>query len=475
MADSMEEEMTEERERLQLDLTCPVCQSIFDDPVLLPCTHSFCRDCLRRSLRVKKCCPLCRKDFKEGQDISNRALRDTCETFLKTSNWRPNQQPASNDICKIHLKPVELYCEKDEEPLCVECVALHNTHRLWSVRDGAAICKKELGYRVQIFEKKVDSYKKTSSKISKAVDYIKQQAQQAEEQIKAEFERLRQVLITEEALRLRALGSEEEEKIAALQELNDKTTKDIAALKELTDSLKKEMGNEDLPLLRNFKELKSKARWGGEDPRLGEGCLLDMGKHVGALSFKIWKNMQAHVKYNPVVLDPNTASPWLALSADLTSVKESSERLTVPDNPERFDPCVFVLGAEGYTSGKHKWDISVGDHPKWVVGVCKESVPRKKKFTVNTSRGVWAIGLSKGVYTALTPERTELQVQQRPEVIRVKLNIDKGEVSFWDGGTAKHLVTLTHKFDERIYPIFGPGLHNTPMILASGKMAVHTS
>lgn len=176
-----------------------------------------------------------------------------------------------------------------------------------------------------------------------------------------------------------------------------------------------------------------------------------------------------------MVLNPNTASPWLSLNADLSSVKESSERLTTPDNPERFDPCVFVLGAEGYTSGKHRWDVIVGDNPKWIVGVCKESVPRKKKFTVSTNRGVWSIGLSKGVYTVSTPERTELQVQQRPERIRVKLNIDKGEVSFWDGGTAKHLVTLTHKFDEEIYPIFGPGLHSTPMILAPGKIAVHTS
>lgn len=178
---------------------------------------------------------------------------------------------------------------------------------------------------------------------------------------------------------------------------------------------------------------------------------------------------------DPVLLNSNTASPWLSLSPDLTTVKESSERLTTPDNPERFDPCVFVLGAEGYTSGKHKWDVIVGDNPKWIVGVCRESVVRKKKFTVSTSRGVWSIGLSKGVYTALTPDRQELQVQQRPERIRIKLNMEKGEVSFWDGGTAKHLITLTHKFEEKIFPIFGPGLHSTPMILAPGKIAVHTS
>lgn len=177
---------------------------------------------------------------------------------------------------------------------------------------------------------------------------------------------------------------------------------------------------------------------------------------------------------DPVVFDPNTASPWLCLDADLTSVKESPELLAAPDTPERFDPCVFLLGAEGYTSGKHRWDVIVGDNPKWMVGVCKESVIRKKKFTVSTNRGVWSISLSKGKYTALTAERTELQLAEPPDRIRVKLNIDKGEVSFWDAGTAKHLVTLTAKFDEKIFPIFGPALNSTPMILAPGKMVVHT-
>lgn len=189
--------------------------------------------------------------------------------------------------------------------------------------------------------------------------------------------------------------------------------------------------------------------------------------------------MQLHPVFHfcagPVVFDPNTVSPWLHLNDDLTSVNENSERLTSPDNPERFDPCVFVLGAEGYTSGKHKWEVVVGANPSWIVGVCKKTVARKKKFTVSTNRGVWCIGLSKGVYTAFTNERTELQVQERPERIRIKLNMDKGEVSFWDGGTAKHLITLTHKFDEEIFPFFGPGLHSEPVTLVQGKIAVHTS
>ncbi|XP_034729135.1 tripartite motif containing 35-28 [Etheostoma cragini] len=475
MADSMEEDVPEESLPLRQDLTCPVCQGVFQDPVLLPCTHSFCRECLQKSIQYNKKCPLCRDEFEEGQAISNRALSSACESFLKQSNSRSNRKRPSEDTCNLHLKPLELYCEKDEEPVCVDCVTLHNTHKLWPLKEGAPLCKKELSFKVQIFEKKVESYKKMTFKLSNAMEYIKYQAGQAEKQIKEEFERLHKALITEEALRLKALAVEEEHKIASIQKLIENTNKDIDTLKKLNDTLKKEMGNEDLPLLRNFQKLKREAQWTREEPRLPNDSLLNMGKHVGALSFKIWKNMQAHIKYYPVVLNPNTTSPWLSLNADLSSVKESSERLTIPDNPERFDPCVFVLGAEGYTSGKHRWDVIVGDNPKWIVGVCKWSVPRKKKFTVSTNRGVWSMGLSKGVYTVSTPERTELQVQQRPERIRIKLNIDKGEVSFWDGGTAKHLVTLTHKFDEAIYPIFGPGLHSMPMILAPGKIAVHTS
>lgn len=176
-----------------------------------------------------------------------------------------------------------------------------------------------------------------------------------------------------------------------------------------------------------------------------------------------------------VVLDPNTASPWLRLSPDLTSIEQSPERQTVPDNPERFDPCVFLMGAEGYTTGKHRWDVEVGTKSSWIVGVCKESVARKHKFTISSKRGMWCIGLSKGVYTVFTDERTELQVQHCPESIRIKLNMDKGEVSFWDAKTATHLVTLKHDFVEKMFPFFGPGLQSTPMILSQGKVSVNTS
>lgn len=58
------------------------------------------------------------------------------------------------------------------------------------------------------------------------------------------------MLTAEEAMRLKTLSDEEGEKIAAIEKLIENTEKDVVTMKELIDTIKKEMGNEDLPLLR---------------------------------------------------------------------------------------------------------------------------------------------------------------------------------------------------------------------------------
>lgn len=37
---------------LEEDLTCSVCYSLFCDPCVLPCSHTFCRSCLSSLLRA---------------------------------------------------------------------------------------------------------------------------------------------------------------------------------------------------------------------------------------------------------------------------------------------------------------------------------------------------------------------------------------------------------------------------------------
>ncbi|GAA6105776.1 tripartite motif containing 35-28 [Tachysurus ichikawai] len=328
-----------------------------------------------------------------------------------------------------------------------------------------------LNLKVKILADKLESFKRMKKRYNETVSFIQSQSEEAEKQIRQEFERLRQILKEEEDSRILALKKEETQKKQMMKKKIESISSDITHLTELVHSLRKEMGADDLVILQNYQSLKLRAQWTEEESqKFPSGALINMASHVGALDYKVWDSMRSKVKFFPVLMDPNTISPWLSMSPDYASVKENTERQSVPDNPERFDPCVFVLGSEGFTTGRHRWEVFVGDSPKWVLGVCKENVARKRKFTVTTSGGVWSIGLSKGVYSGLTSPRTQLNVEKRPEKIRVKLNMNKGEVSFWDADSGAHLITYNDEFPAKLFPLFGPGLHKTPLTIQPEKL-----
>ncbi|MGH0179879.1 UNVERIFIED_CONTAM: hypothetical protein FKN15_020628 [Acipenser sinensis] len=144
-----------------------------------------------------------------------------------------------------------------------------------------------------------------------------------------------------------------------------------------------------------------------QDPQCVSGALIDVAEHLGSLKYKVWEKMLGIVQYTPVTLDPNTANRALILSEDLTSVRLSNERQQLPRNPEQFDKSVKVLGSEGFTSGKHCWDVEVGNKPDWDLGVTKESSQWKGSITPNPGAGYWAIVLRGGdQYWAWTSPET---------------------------------------------------------------------
>ncbi len=51
-------------------LKCSVCMSHFKDPVLLPCAHHICRDCMIGVLQQARTCPFCRLEFIHRQVLN---------------------------------------------------------------------------------------------------------------------------------------------------------------------------------------------------------------------------------------------------------------------------------------------------------------------------------------------------------------------------------------------------------------------
>ncbi|XP_044837353.1 zinc finger protein RFP-like [Mauremys mutica] len=143
-----------------------------------------------------------------------------------------------------------------------------------------------------------------------------------------------------------------------------------------------------------------------------------------------------------VTLDPDTAHPNLILSEHRKIVRWGHTQQRLPNNPGRFDTWPWVLGCEGFTSGRHCWEVEVEDGRCWAVGVARESVGRKGWISHSPEGGIWAVRRWGDQFWALTSTVTPLPLSRVPSRIRVCLDCDWGQVTFIDAGDEALIFTF---------------------------------
>ncbi|CAM4561916.1 unnamed protein product [Lepidochelys kempii] len=167
-----------------------------------------------------------------------------------------------------------------------------------------------------------------------------------------------------------------------------------------------------------------------------------IGLTVSLFKMKGWRRSVAPIEEANVTLDPDTAHPDLVLSEGGKSVRWGDTRQDLPDKPERFDYWECVLGCEGFTAGRHCWEVEVGVGLLWAVGVARESVGRKGWISLSPEGGIWAVERRGGQFRALSSPVTPLPLSRAPSRIRVCLDCDRGQVTFIDAGAEAPIFTF---------------------------------
>uniref|UniRef100_A0A3P9KHM7 Uncharacterized protein n=1 Tax=Oryzias latipes TaxID=8090 RepID=A0A3P9KHM7_ORYLA len=458
--------MAERAALLESYLKCHVCSETFNVPVTLSCNHNFCWSCLQKfwEQTQNKNCPICKRKTSKDHPAVNLCLKELADSFAgrqksESSETKTGEQKFM-EVCRKHPGESKLFCKDEQRAFCPFCEFFqHQSHKVVPVEEAVRELKEELKSDLKSLQDKKIKYKTMEKTYNQMIQHSKKQLLSTETQIRAEFNKLQQFLKEEEESRLAALREEEEQKRKTVMGEMKRIQEQMSSLSESISAVEAELQKDKEAILSSWKDTQSRARAQSSlsDPQLLSGALIDVAKHVGNLSFRVWEKMKEKVHFSPVLLDPNTASRYLYLSDDLTSVRFGETSQQLPNNPERNMYFVSVFGSEGFRSGKHSWEVEVGDHPHWNIGVTKESVKRKGESSISPKDGIWCLDLENGEYTNGVGQT--VTVTKSLQKIRVQLDYDRGEVSFYNPEDVTHIYTYKDTFTEKLYPCKTASVH----------------
>uniref|UniRef100_A0A452GJV3 RING-type E3 ubiquitin transferase n=1 Tax=Gopherus agassizii TaxID=38772 RepID=A0A452GJV3_9SAUR len=409
------------------EATCPICLEYLTDPVSVDCGHNFCRGCVTQYCvewagRGSLTCPICRSQILKG-------------------NLRPNWQLGNLTL--------DLFCEEDEEAVCVVCerASQHRSHTVLLIEEAAQKYKEKIQAHLKTL--KEEREKQLGLKATgegKRQEYLKQ-TQTERQKIVSEFQQLRQFLEEQERLLLAQLEKLDKEILRIQKENVTKLSGQISHLSELIHELEgkcQKPASEFLQVRLSLKHSRSMCR----DRRAPESCPLES-------TLRSVRNGPSLPRVH-MTLDPDTAHPQLILSEDRKTVRYGRLWNKLPNTTKRFDYERCVLGSEGFTMGRHCWEVEVGERGGWAVGVARESLGRKGEISFKPKGGIWAVEYWEGQYWALTDPLTPLPLSWVPRRIWIYLDYEQGQVTFFNADNESLIFTFPPASfaGERIRPLF---------------------
>uniref|UniRef100_A0A8C2TQ48 Tripartite motif containing 35 n=1 Tax=Coturnix japonica TaxID=93934 RepID=A0A8C2TQ48_COTJA len=422
------------------ELLCPICYEPFQEAVTLCCGHNFCKGCISRSWEHRPhMCPVC-KETSSFEDLRvNHTLNNLVEMILREEGRRQGRPAA---LCPLHHEEANLFCLDDKELACFACQGSkqHEGHKMRPVQETAMDFRAKLKNMETSLQDKVKDFGAVHRSYESISKHNKMEAKRLEEQIKREFEKLHEFLRDEEKALLSQLQEEKQHKHSLIESKMKQLAENSQAVRSEARQLQADLQEDDYTFLKTHKNRKRRVLFPNIQPEP------PLAQLEAITSF-------------PFSFNPNSAAGWLSVSEDLTSVTNGSYRLLV-ENPERFTSAPCILGSRGFSTGFHTWEVDLGSITNWRVGVAQLRGGIHWTFHHDARSGFWYIyrlpGMNSKMCQASNMARSVVALGELVR-IRVELDCDEGELSFYNADCKTHIFTFHEKFGGTVFPYFYVG------------------
>ncbi|XP_072266676.1 E3 ubiquitin/ISG15 ligase TRIM25-like [Pyxicephalus adspersus] len=274
---------------VRAELECPICGSIFTDPVNLTCGHNFCNVCIDCVLDTQEgsggySCPECRAEFQDRpalqRNITLRNIVDAlkssqpdqsvsvnfctycidfpvsavksclmceshmCDDHLKVHSRSPEHvltEPTTSmekRKCSIHKKILEYYCPADAACICVSCSLAgdHQGHKVEMLDEASEKKKQRLSKLLPSLITKREETEKKVQNLEKQWKIVQEKAVDTTGTVITLFRDLRRQLEDLEKRVLSEISRQEEQLSLSLSDM-------IQQLEIKKDELSRKMGH----------------------------------------------------------------------------------------------------------------------------------------------------------------------------------------------------------------------------------------
>ncbi|KAF5890908.1 E3 ubiquitin-protein ligase TRIM39-like isoform X1, partial [Clarias magur] len=372
---------------------CPVCKTHFAKRPEL-CVNTFISGLaapFRKSVQVKSSsaaekptqslvlCEICSEKKCAAVKSCLTCMTSYCKTHLepheRVSSLMKHKliKPRENledYICQKHERPLELFCRDDQTCVCQFCTeGDHRTHNTVPIEEESAEKKTEMEKTRADVQQMIQERIKKIEEIKHSVELNNKNTEKEKTDVVEIFSALMGCIERSQAELLKVM--EEKQKAAERQagEFIKDLEQEITELKRRNTELEQLSHTEDpLHLLQIYPSLCSpphtqdwtdvtiNSRLSVETVRRPLFQIQDaLNKEMEKLNTAELKRIRKYAVN--VMVDPHTAHSSLILSDDGKRIRNGETQQNIPDNPERFETYAFVLGKEGFSSGRLYYEV----------------------------------------------------------------------------------------------------------------------